>query len=190
MTNTITLNPISELKDEHQAVKLTLRILEKISNKLTEGGKVDLEHLDELLEFLTTFVDKCHHGKEEDLLFPALEKAGVLREGGPIGVMLREHDLGRGYIKGLRQGVSDLKNGKDKAVNLIVENIQNYSELLTRHIDKEDHILYPMAEQRFSYEQNDKLAKGFAEIEEKRVGPGKHEAFHQMLHHLQEVYLH
>jgi hemerythrin-like domain-containing protein len=183
------MNPISELKDEHQAVKLTLEILGRISVLLSKGQKVDLAHLDLILEFLTTFVDKCHHGKEEDLLFPALEKAGVPREGGPIGVMLREHDLGRGYISGLRQGVTDFKTGDQKAVVRIIENIEYYNDLLTQHIDKEDHILYPMAERAFSREQNDALLEGFAVIEEQRVGAGKHEEFHRMLQRLQEVYL-
>jgi hemerythrin-like domain-containing protein len=80
MTNANDNNPIVELKDEHQAVKLTLRILGKISGKLTAGERVEPEHLDQLLEFLTTFVDICHHGKEEGLLFPTLEKSGVPKE--------------------------------------------------------------------------------------------------------------
>lgn len=183
------MNPISELKDEHQAVKLTLAVLAEIASKLSKGQVVELAHLDQIHEFLTTFVDKCHHGKEEDLLFPALEKTGVPREGGPIGVMLKEHDLGRGYVKGLRQGVTNLKAGDQKAVASIIGNIKNYSELLTQHIGKEDQILYPMAEKSFSAEQNKVLLEGFAEIEAQRVGAGKHEEFHRMLHHLQEVYL-
>ncbi len=183
------MNPISELKDEHQAVKLTLTVLGKIASKLSLGQKVDLTHLDQLLEFLTTFVDKCHHGKEEELLFPALEKAGVPREGGPIGVMLREHDLGRGYIMGLRQGIAGLKAGDQEAAASVIENIEKYSDLLTQHIDKEDHILYPMAEKSFSAAQNKTLLEGFTEIEEQRVGAGKHQEFHRMLHRLQEVYV-
>jgi Uncharacterized conserved protein len=183
------MNPISELKDEHQAVKLTLEILAQISAKLAQGQKVDLAHLDQILEFLTIFVDKCHHGKEEDLLFPALEKAGVPREGGPIGVMLQEHELGRGYIKDLIQGITDFKSGDQTAVTQIIENIEYYSDLLTQHIDKEDHILYPIAEKAFSREENNALLEGFAAIEEQRVGAGKHEAFHRMLHRLEEVYL-
>ena len=188
MTIITTQNPIAELKDEHQAVKLTLRILGKISARLTRGEKVELTHLDQLLEFLTTFVDKCHHGKEEGLLFPALEKAGVPNESGPIGVMLREHDLGRGYIRSLRQGVTGLK-ANEEATRLVVESIKSYSDLLTQHIDKEDNILYPIAEKTFSKEQNKNLLEGFEEIEEQRVGAGKHEEFHRMLHHLKEVYL-
>lgn len=183
------MNPIVELKDEHQAVKIALEVLMKISSKLSQGQNVDLAHLEQILEFLTIFVDKCHHGKEEDLLFPAPEKAGVPREGGPIGVMLREHEQRRGYVRGLRQGVVNFKAGDRTAVALIIENIGNYSDLLTQHIDKEDNILYSMAEKAFSREQNDALLEGFAEIEEKRVGTGKHEEFHRMLQHLQEVYL-
>ena len=110
------MNPIEELKDEHQAVKLTLQILAKISARLSQGKEVDLAHLDQVLDFLKTFVDKCHHGKEEDLLFPAMEREGVPRDGGPIGVMLQEHDLGRGYVQALSQGVAALKAGDKPAV--------------------------------------------------------------------------
>ncbi len=183
------MSPIDELQDEHRAVKMTLAILARISAKLSRGETVAPDHLDQLLEFLTTFVDRCHHGKEEDVLFPALEKAGVPREGGPIGVMLREHDLGRGYIRGLREGVADFKAGDRQAVARIVANIQYYSDLLTQHIDKEDHILYPIAEKVFSREQQQALLKGFAAIEDQRIGAGKHEQFHRMLHRLQAVYL-
>ncbi len=183
------MNPISELKEEHQAVKVTLAVLREIASKLSRGQEVDLGHLNQILEFLITFVDKCHHGKEEDLLFPALEKAGVPKEGGPIGVMLGEHDLGRGYVRELRQGLEDLKAGIQDAIAQIIENIEKYSDLLLRHIDKEDNILYPIAEKSFSAEENKTLMQGFEEIEEQRVGAGKHEEFHRMLHHLQEVYL-
>ena len=111
------------------------------------------------------------------------------REGGPIGVMLHEHDQGRDYIRGLRQGVADLKSGDKSGVTKIVENIEGYSELLSRHIEKEDNILYPMAEKAFSDEQNEALSEGFTVIEEQRVGTGKHEEFHRMLHHLKEIYI-
>lgn len=182
------ISPINELKDEHQAVKVSLTILGEIALRLSRGQPVDLAHLDQLLEFLTTFVDKCHHGKEEDLLFPELEKAGVPREGGPIGVMFKEHDLGRSYIRGLQEGLTRLKAGDPKAAGDVVENIEKYNDLLIQHINKEDHILYPMAEKSFSPAQNQALLDGFAEIEEQRVGAGKHEEFHRMLHRLQEIY--
>ena len=183
------MKAIQELKEEHQAVKLTLQILTEIAKKLSQGYEVNLTHLEQILDFLKTFVDRCHHGKEEDLLFPALEKAGIPREGGPIGVMLHEHNLGREYVRNLTQGITDLKAGRIEAKARIVDNIRDYSLLLNQHIDKEDRILYPMGEKVFSREQDEAFLKGFAAIEDGRIGAGKHEEFHRMLHYLTEVYL-
>lgn len=189
MTNVIVNDPITELKAEHQAVKLALSILEKIAIKLTKNEPVELAQLDQILEFLTTFVDQCHHSKEEELLLPALEKIGVAREGGPIGIMLQEHDGGRKLVKGLRQGVADLKNGDLKAVAQIVSNIRNYSNILNKHIYKEDNMLYPIAAKALTTEQIEQLTAGFAAIEEQKVGAGKHEEFHRLLDQLQQIYL-
>ena len=51
--------------------------------------------LDDAMDFIKTFADSCHHAKEEDLLFPAMGEAGFPSRGGPVGVMLMEHEQGR-----------------------------------------------------------------------------------------------
>lgn len=170
-----------QLTQEHEAIKLMLQILEKICDKLETGEKVNQEHLDKILEFIKIFADKCHHGKEEELLFPALEKAGIPKEGGPIGVMLADHDTGRGDVKGM---VENLENPAKFA-----ENARNYITLLRDHIDKEDGILYPMADMHLTEENQKELLAGFSEIENERIGPGKHEEFHRLLENLKGVYL-
>ncbi len=88
-----------QLRDEHEGIKLMLGILERVTSIAESGQKLDLEHIERMLEFFRVFVDRCHHGKEEDLLFPELEKHGILKNGGPIGVMLSEHGKGRKYIQ-------------------------------------------------------------------------------------------
>jgi hemerythrin-like domain-containing protein len=101
------MNPIKDLKAEHQAVKMTLKILNNIIQKLEGTGRVvNPHHIEQLLEFFTVFVDKCHHGKEEELLFPALEQIGVSRDNGPVGVLLQEHRLGRTYVNGMKDAWS------------------------------------------------------------------------------------
>ena len=67
------------------------------------------------MEFIATFADHNHHGKEEDILFPAMEKAGFPRDGGPVGVMLMEHTQGREYVGAMRLAVARLKNGSPVA---------------------------------------------------------------------------
>ncbi|MEW5902069.1 MAG: hemerythrin domain-containing protein, partial [Acidobacteriota bacterium] len=145
--------------------------------------------LDGIAEFLTIFADKCHHGKEEDLLFPAMEAAGIPREGGPIGVMLAEHVQGRNIIKRLTAAVEGCQAQRSGAAAEFAAAARDYAQLLSQHIQKEDHVLYPMAEGRFSPEKDAELVEAFEDLERERIGPGKHEEFHALLHRLQSTYL-
>lgn len=183
------MKPTEQLKEEHEAIKLMLRISEKVCEKLESGEEVDPEHLEQIVEFIKVFADKCHHGKEEDLLFTAMEEAGIPKKGGPIGVMLTEHDMGRGYVKGMSEAVAKYKGGDRKVSSAIVGNARNYIALLTQHIDKEDNILYPMADMHLSEERQKELLEEFERVEREKIGVGKHEEFHELLNHLREVYL-
>ncbi len=93
------MKPTEMLKEEHKTIKVMLDILENVSKKISSGIEVNSEHLNQIIDFIKTFADKCHYGKKQDLLFPAIEESGVPKEGGPIGVMLYEHELGRDYVR-------------------------------------------------------------------------------------------
>jgi len=177
-----------QLKDEHEGVKIMLNILEQVCQELEAVGSLNKEHFDGILEFLRVFVDKCHHGKEEDLLFPALIAGGVPKEG-PIAVMLHEHEMGRRYVKAMSEAyatylVADKPTAKD-----IIQNGHGYISLLRDHIEKENNVLFMMADSRLSEKRQDELFEGFERIEEERIGVGKHEQFHGLLEKLSRVYL-
>lgn len=178
-----------QLRDEHKGVLLMLAILEKVSIKFSTEGSLDKEHLEGMLEFFSVFVDKCHHGKEEDLLFPAYEAAGIPNKNGPIGAMLAEHVEGRGYIKGMTEAFNGFKKGENFSGTRIVENATKYIALLKQHIQKEDTVLYPMGDAKLSDDKNKELLAGFDKIESERVGTGKHEQFHAMIDKLKNIYL-
>lgn len=178
-----------QLKDEHNAIKLMLRILERVCEKLESGEDVNPEHLGQILQFIKVFIDKFHHGKEENLLFPAMEKAGIPKEGGPIGVMLVEHNTGRDYVRGMSEAVVEYKTGSRQVSSKIVEDAKNYIKLLVQHIEKEDNILYQMAEMRLSEKKQEELLEEFNKVEPEKIGIGKHEDLHNLLTHLKEVYL-
>lgn len=170
-----------ELKKEHEAIKLMLGILDEMSARLEAGESLNPEHLDGVVEFIQVFADKCHHAKEEDILFPAMERAGIQRERGPIGVMLYEHGEGRKFVQGMKAAVERYKSGDEAAAGAIAANARKYTELLMDHIHKEDNILYPMADNRLSPEDGERLAEAFEKVELEVIGPGRHEQFHQFL---------
>lgn len=177
------------LKNEHEAVKLMMRILDAACSKIKAGQKIPPADVDDMIDFLKVFVDRCHHGKEEQILFPRLESAGVPREGGPIGVMLAEHEQGRSYIRNMSQAITDQKAGVAAAATLFVENARAYNELLEQHISKENNVLFVMADKLLNAEVQDKLSDEFEELEEKVIGMGKHEELHHRLERLEAAYL-
>jgi hemerythrin-like domain-containing protein len=183
------MSPTEQLKEEHEGIRLMLDILSKVCDRLESGARVDQRHLDQILEFLKVFVDKCHHAKEEDILFPAMERAGVPGEGGPIGVMLAEHRLGRENIKGMSEAAERLRLGDRSASSQFVRNARRYIELLEAHIEKENGILYPMADGSIPEKIQQTLLADFDKVEEERVGRGKHEEFHRLMDRLREIYI-
>jgi hemerythrin-like domain-containing protein len=181
---------MDELLAEHEAVRLTLAILKKMGQHIDETGNIpDIKHVEQLFDFFTIFVDRCHHGKEEELLFPALEQVGVSREGGPIGVMLKEHQQGRDLVSKMKNELSRYRNGDQKAALKFKEAADAYIALLDLHIDKENNVLFPLAIKHLSESTLAEMKNGFDKIESEKIGEGKHEGFHKMMDSLKKIYL-
>lgn len=178
-----------QLVQEHQGILLMLDIMSKIANKIETTHELNNEHFEKIVEFLKIFADKCHHGKEEDILFPTLENKGIPRENGPIGIMLYEHKVGRGFIQEMGDAFEQLKNGNSNFMAKIVTAMKNYVALLTAHIQKENNILFPMGDKLLSDQLQTELLEKFEKLEEEEIGPGKHEEFHELLKKLKEIYL-
>lgn len=177
-----------QLKEEHEGVLVMLRILNEVSRRVDVEGRIPQDHFAGILEFLKVFVDKCHHGKEEELLFPSLVRAGIPQDG-PIAVMLYEHEIGRKYVRLMTDAFERYKLKDVSAAAAIAQDARDYIALLSDHIDKENNILFAMADDRLSSETQEELLKGFEIIEESRIGAGKHEEFHALLHKLGDLYL-
>ena len=177
-----------QLRDEHEGIKVMLAILEKVTQQFETAGTLNKEHFEGILEFLKVFVDKCHHGKEEDLLFPALVAAGV-PERGPIAVMLREHEIGRGYVRAMDKAYAGYTTGDSSLSKDIVQKAHGYIALLRDHIEKENNVLFAMADDRLSEKEQDELFEGFEKIEVERIGIGRHEEFHGLIKTLSGIYL-
>ncbi len=176
------------LRDEHELIKLGLNLLDQMCEKMDKGEKVEPLHLEKVLEFIQVFADDCHHGKEEELLFPAMEKAGVQREGGPLCAMLMEHQMCRCRVNGMKGEMAGIKKGDKKAVKRFVTHAIDYILMLTQHIEKENHCLFPMVEMALSPSVQNELAQDFGNLEITKIGRGKRQEFERCLNELKMVY--
>lgn len=177
-----------QLRDEHESIQVVLSVLERLSEDLQSKRTINLDHAAGILDFLRTFADRCHHGKEEDLLFPTLAARGVPVKNGPIGVMLSEHAQGRAYIRAMGEALKRERAGENGTRDFVA-NALGYISLLRAHIIKENQVLFPMAERRLTAAEHSHLAIEFERIEKERVGAGVHEKYHALINDWQDAYL-
>jgi hemerythrin-like domain-containing protein len=171
------------LRKEHDVIVRMLEVSEALARKLTRNEAVAPETLNGILEFFAVFNDTCHHGKEEGLLFPLMEKKGVPRQGGPLGVMLMEHDEGRSLVKEMQKAAADYAAGRPKSGDRWAIAASAYSELLRQHIFKENNVLFAMADRLLSEADQQELSAAFQKEEEK-IGAGTHQRLHTLMERL------
>ena len=179
------MSATSELRTEHRAIERMLAVLEAAARQLEQGQRVRPEMLRQVVDFVRNFADRCHHAKEEENLFPRMEARGVPRQGGPIGVMLFEHEQGRAYVGAIAGAIDAYESGGQSAAPTIAENARGYVDLLRQHIMKEENVLFPMADRVLSPGDQAELDRRFEQIETERMGPGVHERYHRLLDELE-----
>lgn len=165
-----------DLRKEHDAILHVLKIMDAMISDDKKEETEMLQYLREVVNFLKIFADKCHHGKEENHLFVELEKHGLPNQGGPIGVMLHEHNQGREYIALMNKCL------ETKDVKAFIAAAANYRDLLRSHIEKENNVLFVMADRVLDEARQDELFETFEQHEETIIGHGIHEELHAKIH--------
>lgn len=178
------MTPTEELKHEHQIVLLILKAAEREVTNMDGGGALNVDEVEKMVDFFQNFTDRCHHAKEEKHLFPSLQQHGLPVGSGPVAVMLAEHEEGRKRVRAIIGDMAEAKRGAAKAVGTVRDNLAAYINLLRQHIQKEDNILFPMADKLIPADEQQLLSDAFARIEAEEIGEGTHEKYHQLAHDL------
>ena len=173
--------PTRMLIAEHAVI---LRGLTALEDRLTawEGeAPPDPAYLEKAVEFLRGFADRCHHGKEEGILFKAMvEELDFPRTAGPVAVLTREHEQGRAFLRKMGEAAAVL--GQDPAaLRQVIESGRGYIQLLRLHIARENDVVFPMVDQFLDDTDNARLARQFEEFERREMGADSHEALARLL---------
>jgi len=166
--------PTEILSDEHRVIE---RVLEALQRLTALPVNQFLPQWRKAMEFFRGFADQCHHFKEEKVLFPALEEHGIPREGGPIGMMLTEHEEGRGHVRSMIDAVEQVAKGNGAASTTLLDHARAYVTLLREHIQKEDDILFRMADEVIPEDEQRRILKDFENHEAEEMGAGAHEKY-------------
>ncbi len=129
---------------EHENIMSLLAVIKKACCNVIEGGEIVEEDFRTFIDFARNYADKYHHGKEEDYLFNEMAaRLGKVAENLITHGMLVEHEIGRGHIMDLEMALDRYKDDRSTAVKLdIVEAAAGYANLLIRHIEKENAVVF------------------------------------------------
>ena len=160
------MTAVEIMVNEHNNIRRLIKVIRKKCFNLIKTNEINYDEFFQIVEFIKNYADKHHHGKEEIFLFnrmvenlgPRAEK--VVKQG-----MLVEHDLGRLYVSELESALNRCKAGEEEAMVDIIGNAIGYANLLARHADKEDKVIYTYAERELSSEIIDEINNQCIEYE-------------------------
>ena len=167
------MKSVERLKAEHDLIERGLTLLEKAVARIEAGQPLPDGFPQWAPRFFQQFADQCHHAKEEDVFFPVLKQRGIPEQGGPIGVMLHEHVLGRDCVGRMREA----SQAQPFDARTFADAARQYIPLLRQHIFKENNVLFRMAERVMSEADDADVTGRFSQVEQERGLTGWHESF-------------
>jgi hemerythrin-like domain-containing protein len=156
------------LMQEHRVIEKVLNSLETAADRLSTGHDVPMDFFLKAADFIRNFADGCHHQKEEGILFTALEANGMPKDVEPVSVFMDEHVEARRLTRGMVECAERIKLGDLIAKTQLIQHARDYIALLREHIQKEDNVLFPMADNVLPDEQHQQLLSDFKRADDER----------------------
>jgi len=147
------MDGIDIMVKEHENIKRMLAVVRAACIGIMNGNAIDYDDFRQMISFIRDYADKHHHNKEEKFLFNRM-----VEEGGEIAKnlvnygMLMEHDLGRMYVRELEEALNKTESGDKDAKVDVIANAISYTNLLKKHIEKENNAAYGLARRQLSKE--------------------------------------
>ena len=156
--------------EEHKLILRMVALVEKNTELLEQGRFRNWQFYLDAVDFIRNYADRFHHAKEEDVLFVELVKNGMPEKQSPIEAMHMEHDQGRAYVRAMEEAAQKALDGEAGQSVIIAENAKGYAALLRGHIEKEDDILYPLAERVLPEEVRERMLDAYNGAEQRTPG--------------------
>jgi hemerythrin-like domain-containing protein len=179
------MKPRGPLMIEHRLIEKMLALAAKELDLIRKHGRVDALVIDTFVDFIRTYADRTHHGKEEDILFKALEHKNLNdRDGAMMTDLINEHINARKAVGRLVEGKDRYVSGDTAGLDTVTETLTFLIDFYPIHIRKEDDIFFPETEKYFSAAELDDMLSDFWEFDRKMI----HEKYNRLYASLREKY--
>jgi len=177
--------PAGPLMIEHRLIEKMIALWAKELSFIAKTGQANVSFIEKGIDFMRTYADRCHHGKEEDILFSCLKEKNLAKDlKGILDELINEHAVARKTVAALAKAKDKYGCGDKKSLGDIVQPIKLMTELYPSHIEKEDkHFFLPCMDYLNKQEQS-KMLEEFREFDRLLI----HEKYKSTVETLQADY--
>jgi hemerythrin-like domain-containing protein len=155
---------------EHRLIERMLAVIRQRLAQIEASHAVDPLFVDTAVDFIRTYADRTHHGKEEDILFRDLETRNMSdADRRVMNELIEEHVFGRRTTKELVEANTRYRNGDSSALGVIAGKLETLADFYPRHIEKEDKVFFPAARAYFTEEEDQAMLAEFWEFDRKMI---------------------
>ena len=183
------MKSISDLAAEHAIAGRMLHVLDRIADRIEAGQAVDAgATLSAITEFFQVYCERSHYPKEERKLFPAIEAAGLREYRETIADMIRDHSQSRHLSGTMAAAGRRFATGDAAAGTEFAAAAHEYVTLMREHIDREEGVLFPLAEKSLSAEKDENFLTVFGRMDARELGPARVAAIEELMARLEAAY--
>jgi len=182
------MTPTENLINEHKKINELLDIMSKIALKIKSKDVFYPNDVEEVVKYLINIIENSHHGKEDDVFYPELISSGIPKETAPLSIINYEHLISVNYLKDISSCVVNCKIGNDFSGELLADSLTNYVIAIKNHIQREEEIVFPIANEVFSIEKQNEILQRFEVIEQKYISNSFNDQFDELLNKFKNKY--
>lgn len=182
------MEPSEILREEHVVIEHLLHVLDGMAEHVDLGNPVPERDIDTALEVVVNFADKCHHAKEEQILFPVLTRHAP-DVGGLLARRLHgDHEAARKLVRDLRELTPKVGTKDERVRREFSRKVRTYTTILREHVAQETEKLLPLIDQAIPAAERVEVAEAFERVEREEMGTGVHARYERLVHQLADRY--
>lgn len=159
-------SPVGSLMTEHRMIERMLAIMDDERKQIERGANIDCERVEVIVEFLATYADRNHHGKEEDILFKRVaEKNPSPEDDEVMQRLIQGHRDAREQVRKIRDANRVARRGDMPAIESIGQGLQSLIDFYPGHIEEEDHRFFKAAMGYFTREERAQIEEEFEDFD-------------------------
>jgi hemerythrin-like domain-containing protein len=171
------MQPIAPLMIEHRLIERLIALMGQELTRIKDNVAVEPEFafvdpvfIDTAVDFFRTYADRCHHGKEEDILFAALAQKDLAPEHRQaMAELMEDHAWGRKTTASLVAAKNDYLLERTGALADLLLHLEELVVFYPRHIEKEDQHFFLPCLKYFSEAEKEQLLERMAEFDRKII---------------------